>query len=185
MFDANDMVLVNQDRVAIVSQNTDLPEDEDIQLTYYTPSGDSLETTIIRRAGVQRPTDMVLMGNNKIAITGMVNCCSYPDSIGPANTFIYLEEEFTAVDPLIASEESLLMPNPASDFVNIVLNNMVIENKNNLKLSFHSMSGSHFTEINIKDVNQQISVRHLIPGIYIAVLRSENEVLLRSKLIKL
>ena len=55
LFDAKDMVLVNQDRVAIVSQNTDLPDDDDIQLSYYTPSGDSLETTIIHREGVQRP----------------------------------------------------------------------------------------------------------------------------------
>ena len=129
--------------------------------------------------------DIALTDNNKIAITGNVNCCNGPDSIGPAKSFIYLGELATAIHSISENVNSFITPNPANDFVNIMLNEVVIENENNIKLSFYSISGSFISEIVIDDITQLINIDHLMPGLYIAVLRNENEIFLRSKMIKL
>lgn len=158
------------------------------KVNYLSPMGDSLYAEIISQSEDQTPEHLVLTPENRLAIAGSINCCNYPMDIGPARSFLFLEEQDTTsvtnnLDSHISHPNISVFPNPADSYVWIQIeDDYQLSGKHTFNL--YSTLGEKLLEKKIYDKVSKVSISHLPSGIYFYTLSFDGKPVLDGRVIK-
>lgn len=154
----------------------------DSQITWLSATGDSLYAEIINGSEDERP-EYLLENANVIALAGSVNCCNYEESIGPANSFLYLQDQTNAINGQISFEEHVVIsPNPAKNEIMITLENEIKGEQ--YEMNIFNAYGNNVLTTKIKDRHKRCSITHLSNGIYFYHILSDNKSIQVGKIVK-
>jgi len=112
--------------------------------------------------------------------------CPYPiisDTIGIENCDLIVGIKEPLEQPEPEKSDIVVYPNPATEMINVQCS--MFNEKKNLWLEIYDLFGREIEEVKVPAGQQKVSldVAHYPPGLYVAVLRSEREILGRARFV--
>ena len=180
-----DFAVNDSNEVIVLSEMRNEEDSSDITLTYFTSVGDSLRSLTLRIPENQNPTQLLSLGDNKLAIVGSHNCCNLKLETGPGKTFLYFDELTSSTeDPYLNLLNVSILPNPASDYIQLTWNTEKNPDGSDLEFSIYSLSGTFIKNEKIS-TGSNVRIADIPEGYYLITIHSEKNVFFRSGLVKL
>ncbi len=96
-------------------------------LLYLDADGKKIKDSLIIHEGNQRPSKVLPLDEDNFIVTGDFNCCNRDSLIGSSNAFLMIENNIESSLKKLPKALSLeVFPNPAGDFIQIKVDEMVL-----------------------------------------------------------
>src|SRR5688500_3460917 len=170
--------------IVLVSEFRDGEDSSDIRLSYFTLTGDFLESRTITLPENQAPNQILELNTGDIAIVGSENCCNKSINVGPGVSFLYLECGTTTIEKTTDKTHAVsIYPNPVTDFIHVRWNDDD-SSFEKPELTIYSSSGQRLEQIILLN-NISIPVNHLLAGMYYLVIIDNGNIVKRERMVKL